>query len=74
MSTVHRTAPALSPQETIARDLILERTRARRREGRPLRRHVRSAVLLRRLAARLDPVEAGAPTSDAWTGYSPRYS
>ncbi|WP_347353148.1 hypothetical protein [Intrasporangium sp.] len=45
----------LTQHEALARQVILERT-ARRHRERPLRRHVRAALLLRRLAERLDPV------------------
>jgi hypothetical protein len=40
--------------EALARQVIAERTEELRR-GRPFRRHARTAVLLRRLAQRLDP-------------------
>lgn len=56
MSTV-----SLSPQEAIARELIIERVAAAhhahhapKRAGR-IRRHVRAALFLRSLAERLDP-------------------
>lgn len=51
---------ALSPQEAVARALILERTRSRAHRS-PVRRHVRVALVLRRLAERLDP---GPDTTD----------
>ncbi|MDN5798144.1 MAG: hypothetical protein L0H79_20685 [Intrasporangium sp.] len=44
----------LTQHEALARQIILERTSRRHRE-RPVHRHVRSALLLRRLAERLDP-------------------
>lgn len=48
---------SLTPQEALARDLIVERSAARHhapKQGRT-RRHVRAALLLRSLAERLDP-------------------
>jgi hypothetical protein len=45
---------ALPLHEALARQVIAERTEELRR-GRPFRRHARTAVLLRRLAHRLDP-------------------
>jgi hypothetical protein len=50
--------PLLSPHEAMARELIVDRVE-RRRVPRPVRRHTRTALVLRRLAARLDP-EVGA--------------
>lgn len=59
MSTGRATVmPGLSPQEAVARDLIVERVAARHHAPRPQgrsRRQVRAALLLRRLAERLDP-------------------
>lgn len=46
--------PLLSPQEAIARELIIDRVQ-RRHAHRPERRHARTAAVLRRLAERLDP-------------------
>lgn len=53
---------SLTPQEALARDLIVERVAARHhapkaqgRRHRHARRHTRAALLLRRLAERLDP-------------------
>ncbi|MER7072230.1 hypothetical protein [Terrabacter sp. NPDC000476] len=49
---------SLTPQEALARELIVERSAARHhapKQGRT-RRHVRAALLLRGLAERLDPV------------------
>lgn len=55
-------AVSLTPQEALARDLIGERVAARhhapKAQGsrrRHVRRHTRAALLLRRLAERLDP-------------------
>jgi hypothetical protein len=45
----------LTPQEALARDVILQRSAARHHAPRRQRRHVRVALLLRRLAERLDP-------------------
>ena len=48
---------SLTPQEALARELIVERSAARHhapKQGRT-RRHVRAALLLRSLAERLDP-------------------
>ena len=45
---------ALTQSEALARQIILDRT-SRRRHERPVQRHVRSALILRRLAERLDP-------------------
>lgn len=50
--------PGLSPQEALARDLIGERVATRHHVPRPQarpRRQARAALLLRRLAERLDP-------------------
>jgi hypothetical protein len=57
---------ALSPQEAVARALILERTRSRAHRS-PVRRHVRVALALRGLAERLDPGpdHADAPSAAA---------
>lgn len=41
-------APALSPVEALARDLIVERTATRRRAAQPLRRRIRATVLQRK--------------------------
>ena len=46
--------PLLSPQEAIARQLIVDRVHRRHAHG-PDRRHSRTAAVLRRLAERLDP-------------------
>lgn len=49
---------SLSPQEALARELIIERSAARHHAPKPAartRRHVRAALLLRTLAERLDP-------------------
>ena len=53
---------SLTPQEALARDLIVERVATRHHapkaqgsRGRHSRRHTRAALLLRRLAERLDP-------------------
>lgn len=46
--------------EELARQLIAERT-ADLQHGRPFRRHPRTAVVLRRLAQRLDPQPDPAP-------------
>jgi hypothetical protein len=59
MSTL-RSAVSLSPQETVARELIVERVAAAHHprhapERQRARRHVRAALLLRSLAERLDP-------------------
>lgn len=50
--------PMVGLQEAVARELIRDRTR-----GRPVvaQRHVRVALLLRRLAERLDPEPLPAP-------------
>lgn len=58
MSTGPALVPGLSPQEALARGLIGERVAARHHAPRPQarsRRSVRAALLLRRLAERLDP-------------------
>lgn len=63
MSTSHpsqHVRPLLSPQEAIARELIIDRVERRPRVPRRVRRHTRTALVLRRLAARLDP-EAVSP-------------
>ncbi|WP_076262802.1 hypothetical protein [Intrasporangium flavum] len=57
MSTVNG-AMTLSPQEALARDLIVQRSAARHHAPRRVTRHVRAALLLRRLAERLDPPAA----------------
>jgi len=52
------TAPGqtcLTPQEALARQLIVERVAARRHAPRETKRHIRAALLLRSLAERLDP-------------------
>ena len=52
------TGVSLTPQEALARDLIVQRVAARHHTSRPRgrsRRHLRAALLLRRLAERLDP-------------------
>jgi hypothetical protein len=49
---------SLTPQEALARELILERSAARHhapRQALRTRRHIRAALLLRSLAERLDP-------------------
>ena len=46
---------ALSPHEAIARGVIRQRTEAHHHAPRPARRHTRVALVLRRLAERLDP-------------------
>jgi hypothetical protein len=61
MSTVNG-AMTLSPQEALARDLIVQRSARRHHAPRRVTRHVRAALLLRRLAERLDP---GAHGDDA---------
>ncbi len=53
--------PLLSPQEAIARELIIDRVQ-RRHVHRPERRHARAAAVLRRLAERLDPQPVTWPT------------
>ena len=61
MTTFHdsqHVRPILTPQEAIARDLIIDevaRQHRVHRVTRPVRRHTRTALVLRRLAARLDP-------------------
>ena len=61
MTTFHdsqHVRPILTPQEAIARDLIIDgvaRHHRVHRVARPVRRHTRTALVLRRLAARLDP-------------------
>ncbi len=47
--------PILTPEEAMARDLISDRVVRHHHLPRQARRHIRTAVLLRRLAARLDP-------------------
>jgi hypothetical protein len=61
---------SLTPQEALARDLILERSAARHhapRRAARVRRHIRAALLLRSLAERLDPTveTAGRPAPPA---------
>ena len=71
MTTFHdsqHVRPILTPQEAIARDLIIDHVARQHRVARPVRRHTRTALVLRRLAARLDPEPD--PTSaprPAWT-------
>lgn len=58
MTTFHgsqHVRPILSPEEAIVRDLITDRVSRQHQLPRQTRRHVRTALLLRRLAARLDP-------------------
>jgi len=58
MTTFHdsqHVRPILTPQEAIARDLIVDHVAGQHRVARPVRRHTRTALVLRRLAARLDP-------------------
>jgi hypothetical protein len=57
-------AMTLSPQEALARDLIVQRSAARHHAPRRVTRHVRAALLLRRLAERLDPAAAPAVHAD----------
>ena len=47
--------PILTPQEAMVRDLIIDDVVRQHRVARPARRHTRTALVLRRLAARLDP-------------------
>ncbi|EWT00804.1 hypothetical protein N865_13710 [Intrasporangium oryzae NRRL B-24470] len=54
-SGLREARPALTPQEAIARDVILERTATRHHAPRRVHRHVHAALVLRRLAERLDP-------------------
>jgi len=54
MSTAQGQA-SLTPQEALARQLIVERAASRRHAPRQTRRHIRAALLLRSLAERLDP-------------------
>lgn len=64
MSTFPQSAhvrPILSPEEAIARELIIDRVQ-RRHVHRPDRRHTRTAAVLRRLAERLDPQPASRQT------------
>jgi len=71
MTTFHpdqHIRPILSPQEAMARDLITDQVARRHHHRLPpqARRHIRTALVLRRLAARLDPE----PTSEqrpAWS-------
>ncbi|MBC9820850.1 hypothetical protein [Terrabacter sp. MAHUQ-38] len=61
---------SFTPQEALARELILERSAARHhapRQAPRTRRHVRAALLLRSLAERLDPSAgtAGRPSRRA---------
>lgn len=51
-------APALSLQQAVARELIRERTRL---QPRVVARHARTALVLRRLAERLDPAPEPQP-------------
>jgi hypothetical protein len=60
--------PLLSPHEAMARELIIDHVETRARVPRSVRRHSRTALVLRRLAARLDP-EAGA---EAGTRHGPQ--
>jgi hypothetical protein len=46
---------ALTPQEALARQIIVQRVSAKHHAPRATRRHIRAAVLLRSLAERLDP-------------------
>jgi hypothetical protein len=48
-------AVSLSPHEALARQIIVQRVSAKHHAPRTTRRHVRAALLLRSLAARLDP-------------------
>jgi hypothetical protein len=56
---------ALSPHEAIARGVIRQRTEAHHHAPRSARRHTRVALVLRRLAERLDP---SAPERSASSG------
>lgn len=66
MSTYTSTV-SLSPQETLARDLIIERVAARHHAPKAarVRRTARAALLLRSLAERLDPSAARQATASA---------
>lgn len=58
MRTLHEdqhVRPLLSPEEAIARELIVDRVVRHHHVAPQSRRHARTALLLRRLAARLDP-------------------
>ena len=63
--------PILTPQEAMARDLIIDQVARQHREhrmARPARRHTRTALVLRRLAARLDPEpEPTSASRPTWT-------
>ena len=74
MTTFHdsqHVRPILTPQEAIARDLIIDGVTRQHRAHRirPVRRHTRTALVLRRLAARLDPEPE--PTSAARPTWTP---
>ena len=59
--------PILTPEEAIARDLIIDQVVRQHRVPRPVRRHTRTALALRRLAARLDPEpQPTTPPRQAW--------
>ncbi|HEX5966946.1 MAG TPA: hypothetical protein VFY88_00600 [Intrasporangium sp.] len=70
MTTFHdsqHVRPILTPQEAIARDLIIDQVARQHRVARPVRRHTRTALALRRLAARLDPEPEPTPAPrQAW--------
>lgn len=74
MTTFHdsqHVRPILTPQEAMARDLIIDQVALQHRVhrvARPVRRHTRTALVLRRLAARLDPEpEQTSAPRPAWT-------
>lgn len=67
-------ALAHSLQEALAREVILDRVAQRRWENQPVRRHVRSALLLRRLAEKLDPVADPAHQARRQSQPTPLYS
>ena len=67
-------ALAHSLQEAFAREVILDRVAHRRWENQSVRRHVRSALLLRRLAEKLDPGADQAHHNRLQPQPTPRYS
>lgn len=73
-STPSSPSTSLTQHESIARQLIHERTASARRSVRLPRRHTRTAGLLRRLAERLDPPttpEVPARVSPGWAPARP---
>jgi hypothetical protein len=59
------TGASLSPQETLARQIIVQRVAQHHHAPRGTRRHIRAALLLRSLAERLDPSNDSAERTSA---------